>query len=199
MFEINNDFSADELMHMALYASEQGRHDHALMYLRTHALKEPDNAVVQLALGGQYAKLRHYDKALSALNQAATLDETLHIAHLHSAFILLATNQYAKAEQVLQPLLLLAESHYLYSLARGLVALCQADKAQTVHFLELGASQNQQDPLLNNDIEQLLIAIKATGPTEQTPTPAANPVTPHIAQAANNLLSSTYRKAATKN
>lgn len=195
MLEIKQEFSADELMHMALYAFEQGRHDQALMYLRTHALKEPNNALVQLALGGQYAKLHHYEKALSALQQAAALDETLHIVHLHSAFILLASNQFVKAEAALQPLLLLADNHYLCSFAKGLIAYCQADKTQAVYFLELGISQNQQDPFLNNNITNLLVTIKVsdnailTEPREDT-TKIAD-----ISLPSHNLLSSTCKKS----
>lgn len=194
MPEIIEEFSTDELMHMALCASEQGRHDHALMYLRTHALKEPNNALVQLALGGQYAKLRHYDKALSALELAAALDETMYIAHLHSAFILLASNQFVKAEAVLQPLLLLADDHHLCSFAKGLIAYCQADKTQTVYFLELGISQNQQDPFLNNDITNLLVAIKASDNTTLTEPREDTTKIADISLPSHNLLSSTYKK-----
>lgn len=198
MLEFSNDFSAEELLHMALNASDQGRHDHALIYLRAHAHIEPDNPLMQLILGSQYAKLRLYDNALSAFERAWTLDNTLYIAQLHSSFIMLAANQYEKAEQVLQPLLMLAEDNYLYSLAKGLIYLCQGDNVQAMHFIELGASQNQEDPLLNNDIEQLLIAIRTNGKSQQIQVEDPNTSASPLGRAANNLLYSTYRKTVVK-
>lgn len=154
------DLDADELLHLAIQASQADRHDQAITYLKRALAKAPENADIAYFLGAEHAQIGLYERAMEEMVHALELNPALHTARFQLGLLYLTSGQVGPSLQTLEPLEALGEQNYFYWFAQGLGHLIRDEFADCQRTLEQGIALNQANPALNNDMQRILEAIK---------------------------------------
>ncbi|TCS37735.1 tetratricopeptide repeat protein [Paucimonas lemoignei] len=155
-----SDLDADELLHLAIQASQSDRHDQAITYLKRAMAKAPENADIYYFLGAEHAQIGLYERAMEEMAQALELNPALHTARFQLGLLYLTSGRVEPSLQTLQPLEELGEQSYFYWFALGLGHLIRDEFADCKRTLEQGIGLNQANPALNNDMQRILDAMK---------------------------------------
>lgn len=181
-----NDLDADELLHLAIQASQIDRHDQAITYLKRAAQKAPENADIAYFLGAEHAQIGLYERAMEEMAHALELNPDLHTARFQLALLYLTSGRVEATTETLGPLAALGEEDYFYWFAQGLGHLIRDEFSDCKRTLEQGIALNQSNQALNNDMQRILEAIKDK---VDPAAPAAQP-----AAGGGNLWLSAYQK-----
>src|SRR5688500_15693826 len=93
-----------ELLHLAIRASNEGRHDAAIDHLKQALELAPDNAKVHYMLGAEHAEIGMYDRATEEMTKAVVLDPTLVTAQFQLGLLHITSGRIPKAEESWKPL-----------------------------------------------------------------------------------------------
>src|SRR5712692_6863521 len=72
----------DELLHLAIHASQQNRHEDTMNYLKQALEVAPENGKVHYLLGAEHAEIGLYDRAVADMEKAVKFDPSLITAHI---------------------------------------------------------------------------------------------------------------------
>jgi len=148
----------DELLHLAVQASQQGNAEKSLDYLK-RAEKLGVNAKVLHMMAAEHASLGLYDRAVIEMQQAVQLDPSMHIASFQLGLLHLTMAKPAEAIQAWNNLETLPEEHFLQLFRKGLIALIADDFVQCKQALEAGIGANKIIEPLNGDMRKILEAL----------------------------------------
>lgn len=144
------------LLNLAISASQQNNSGAAIAYLRD-AISQPDaTATAHYLLGAEYAQAQMYDRAISQMEVAISLDPTLSIASLQLGLLHLTSGNGEKAEEAFSSLLQLAEDNSLHQFSLGLTHLIHDRFEECRQCLSQGLNLNGDNAALNADMRKML-------------------------------------------
>ncbi len=154
------DLDVDELLQLAIQASQGDRHDQAITYLKRAIEKNPENANVVYFLAAEHAQIGLYERAMEGMERALQIDPALHTARFQLGLLYLTSAQVEPAVATLEPLTQLGEDNYFSRFSLGLGHLIRDEFADCKRMLERGIELNQSNAPLNNDMLKIIEAIK---------------------------------------
>ena len=93
-----------ELLHLAIRASQNNRHDDAIGFLKQALELAPGNAKVHYMLGAEHAEIGLYDRAADEIAKAVELDPGLVTAQFQLGLLHMTSGRITEAENVWKPL-----------------------------------------------------------------------------------------------
>jgi len=118
-----------ELLHLALLASQENRHDQAIGLLKQGLALAPDDPKLLFLLGAEHAQIGLYDRAIEEIGQSVRLDASVPAAHFQLGLLYLMRGDGARARQALAPLGELAPGDPFRMFSDGLLRLLENDLA----------------------------------------------------------------------
>lgn len=150
----NELLDSEELMHLALKATETGEGDKVLSYLKQILATEAEHAMALYLLGAQHAQMGLFDRAKEEISRAVELEPNIPVtAHLQLGLLYLASGDVASTMDAWEPLDQLADDDALHLFKRGLTYLVQDEFAKCIEYLEKGIAANKEYPALNPDMQ----------------------------------------------
>ena len=186
MSELLNALTQQELLALALEASQRGDTAHAVAYLKTAAARPDALPEALFMLGSEYAQAGLIDDARASMARSIEIAPTYAIARFQLGLLTLTTGDAAGALHILEPLEQLPPEHpqaFLHDFQRGLKHLIADQFAPTVEALEQGIARNAEIEPLNGDMRRVIGTIRglmdgSVQVTGQAPADAASANTP---------------------
>jgi len=150
-----------ELVHLALHAMRNERHDEALNLLKRTVHTYPGNANAHYLLGAEHAQIGLYDRAIEEMAEAVRLDPALAAAHFQLGLLHLTGGRPREAEAAWKPLDELAAHDALRLFKSGLLHLTRDEFAECITNLEAGIANNRLNEALNDDMRRVLSDLQA--------------------------------------
>lgn len=147
---------ADELLHLALVATQSNRHDEAIDYLKQAIEIEPTHAKAFYLLAAEHAQIGMYDRAIEEMKKSVELDPSLFAAHFQLGLLYLTSGQIDEALVSWKFLDSLGNNDPLYLFKSGLEAMANDRFDECGESLSKGILLNQNNPELNMDMQRIL-------------------------------------------
>lgn len=170
---------AEELMHLALHATQQNQPEQAITHLKHLLEVAPDNGKAFYLLGALHAEIGLYERAIEEMSKAVELEPDLPTAHFQLGLLYATSGLVEEAEQAWQPLDALGENEPLFLFKRGMLHLVRDEFQFCIDDLKKGIELNTLNEDLNNDMRRVAAsaegALHAQGaaagmpPAEDTP------------------------------
>lgn len=186
------ELDTDELMHLALRASEQNQTEQAITYLKRAIHQDPDHGQAHYLLGALHAEIGLYDRAIAEMSQAVSLDPSVPTAHFQLGLLYITAGQVAEAETAWAALDELGEQDPLYLFKCGLLHLAYDRFEECIADLENGIQHNASNEALNNDMRRILDQAKTT--LEQAPPADSGSEESDDENTGQNVLLSAYQR-----
>lgn len=154
---------ADELLHLAMAAAKQDRHEDAIDYLKRAIEMEPNHAKAHYFLAAEHAQIGMFDRAVEEMQKSVELDPALHTAHFQLGLLHLTSGRVAEALAAWLPLEQLGESDPLLLFKRGLECLANDQFDECRNYLSKGIDANKINPDLNADMQRVLDQLPVAG------------------------------------
>lgn len=170
---------ADELMHLALHATNNNQPEKAIAYLKKILETDPKHGKAWYLLGALHAEIGMYDRAIEEMSQAVKLEPNLPTAHFQLGLLYVTSARVEEAREAWKPLDKLGENNPLFLFKRGMLHLVNDEFEACIADLNKGISLNDFNPNLNNDMQKILasaeqvLSNQAKG-VQPKPAPAAN-------------------------
>jgi Flp pilus assembly protein TadD len=187
-----NKLDDQELLHLALRASNENRHEEAINYLKQALELAPNNAKVHYMLGAEHAEIGLYDRATQEMSRAVELDPALITAQFQLGLLHFTSGRVDEAEKAWSPLNKLGENNPFYHFKKGMLSLTRDEFEDCTQALEKGISLNRANEALNNDMRRVLASFVARSQPPQTNT--KHDATQVAAAPATHVLLSAYRQ-----
>ena len=179
----------DELLHLALHAGREHRHDEAIGYLKRAVHEFPNSAKAHYLLGAEHAQIGLYERAVAEMDEAVRLDPALAVARFQLGLLQLTTGHSRAAELAWQPLDQLPHHHPLYLFKSGLLHLIRDELPACILALEQGITNNVDNEPLNEDMRRVLNDLQ-----QRTGVAKSAPDEPAQFGGASHALLSAYRQ-----
>ena len=189
----NQYLDADELLHLALEASRQDKHEEAITYLKRALALAPEDARMHYLLGAEHAQIGLYDRAVEEMQQAVKLNPALETAHFQLGLLHITSGRVDAAAEAWKPLDRLPAEHPLLLFKTGLLHLAKDEFSDCEQCLRRGIAANKFNAALNNDMARVLKEVEGRIPPPGTPPDAKTPATPKPTTPKHVLLSA-YRR-----
>ena len=146
----------DELMHLAIHASQNGRQDEAISLLKQLIEKERTNANAYYLLGALHAEIGMFDRAKEEMSEALEHDPSLVPARFQLGLLYLTTGRVDRASEIWAGLDSLEDDSCFFLFKRGLLSLVEDRFAACVDDLSKGIQLNTFNQALNNDMNRII-------------------------------------------
>ncbi|HJX10077.1 MAG TPA: tetratricopeptide repeat protein [Candidatus Binatia bacterium] len=198
----NHYLDADELLHLAIAASERGKSEEAITLLKRALALAPDDARLHYLLGAEHAQIGLYERAVEEIRRAVELDPEQDTAHFQLGLLYCTSGRAELAAEAWKPLDKLNHDHFLYHFKTGLLHLINDEFAECDQCLRRGILANKINAALNDDMTRILRETQerlAAAPAKAKPAPAKAPGTPGATPAdqaseSDHILLSAYRR-----
>jgi tetratricopeptide (TPR) repeat protein len=179
-----------ELLHLALHAMGNDRHEDSMRLLKRTLHAFPTSARARYLLGAEHAQIGLYDRAVAEMTEAVKLDPSLAVAHFQLGLLHVTAGRVREAEAAWLPLDRLSPDDPLRLFKSAMLHLVRNEFAACIENLQAGIARNRLNKPLNDDMRRLLADVQSrqTGPrADNGDTPA-----PQIPPPTKNMLLSTY-------
>jgi tetratricopeptide (TPR) repeat protein len=183
-----------ELLHLAIRASKENRHEDAIGLLKQALEIAPGNAKAHYMLGAEHAEIGMYDRAADEMAKATELDPSLVTAHFQLGLLHITSARVDHAQKAWEPLDELGAEHPLYLFKTGLLHLAHDEFDECVQMLEKGISLNNANEALNNDMRRILSDASARSTKGTSSDKATEAGAKPKAQYPKHVLLSAYRR-----
>ncbi len=156
----------DELLHLALADSEQGRFDDALARLKKVITAEPNNARAYYLMGAVHAQIGMFDRAAEEMTKALHIEPGIDAARFQLGLLHISSGRVEEAAAVWAPLEALGAEHPLYLFKTGLLHLAKDEFRPALDNLEKGIALNRVHLSLNKDMQKVIDSIKEARPED---------------------------------
>ncbi len=180
----------DELLHLAIHASQQNRHEDTMNYLKQALEIAPENAKVHYLLGAEHAEIGLYDRAVTDMEKAVKFDPSLVTAHFQLGLLHVTAGRVDQAVKAWKPLDALGQENPLYLFKTGLEQLVRDQFDSCIDSLSRGIKLNTMNEALNKDMQRIIDDVKAR--QQQAPAASTKSDKPKSTPASHVLLSA-YR------
>lgn len=147
---------ADELLHLAVAASNRNEADQAIGLLKRAVAIAPSHANAHYLLGAEHAQIGMFERAISDMRTAIELDPNLNAARFQLGMLLMTSRQVEAAETVWQPLDELGSDHFYALFKTGLLQLVRDEFDACLASLRSGLVANQVNQPLNVDMQRVI-------------------------------------------
>jgi tetratricopeptide (TPR) repeat protein len=178
--EVDNSLELQEILHLAMHAMAEGRHEQAISYLRRLLERQPDHAMAVYLLGAVHAELGMYGRAIEEMTRAVQLaPDALPTASFQLGMLHLGQGQLKEAEQAWEPLDRLPTDDCLQLFRNGMLHFANGRYQDCIRDLQAGIRCNVLHDSLSDDMTQILERARAElaqseQPAEASPVPAAS-------------------------
>ena len=146
----------DELMHLALQASDQARTEQAIGYLKRIIELQPSHGKAYYLLGALHAEIGMFDRAVNDIERAIELDIDMPTAHFQLGLLHITSGRVAEASAAWESLEKLGAQDPLNLFKSGLLHLARDEFAACVADLKEGIGLNATNPALNHDMARII-------------------------------------------
>ncbi|HHJ13939.1 MAG TPA: tetratricopeptide repeat protein [Gammaproteobacteria bacterium] len=170
---------ADELMHLALHATNQNQPEQAITHLKRVLELTPANGKAFYLLGALHAEIGLYERAIDEMTRAVELEPDLSTAHFQLGLLYITSGLVDEAEQAWRPLDSLGEDDPLYLFKRGMLHLVRDEFEACIADLNRGIEANTMNEDLNNDMRRVAgsaeeaLRARQGAPAAEAPEPAS--------------------------
>jgi len=159
--DISNLLTAEELLHMAIEASNRERYDLSIAYLKLAIGKpEPLKREIPFMLGAQYAQIGMKTEAKTYFAQSIDISPDFDIAIFQLALLQLLDGEQAAAESTFQRLDFLPPGHALNLFRRGMIALSLSNLAEAKVALRSGLEAGLDNAPLLAEMQRILANVE---------------------------------------
>jgi tetratricopeptide (TPR) repeat protein len=151
-----NPLDSQELLHLALLASQESRHDAAITLLKQGVEQSPKDARLLFLLGAEHAQIGLYDRAIEEIGRSVQLDASISAAHFELGLLHVMQGDGVRALEAWRPLEALAESDPFRVFAGGLMRLVDNDLDGCIEDLRRGMELSQGNPALAQNMQRIL-------------------------------------------
>jgi tetratricopeptide (TPR) repeat protein len=171
-------FDTDELLHLAIQATERNQTDKAIEFLKQVLALEPKHGTARYFLGAVHAGLGMYERAIADMSAALDAGPNLPpTAPFQLGMLYMTTGQADDAERTWAILENLAKDNPLFLFKRGMLHLAKDEFAECVADLQLGISLNDEQEHLNRDIQGIIERAEAARAASQDAASSTPPKT----------------------
>lgn len=188
--ESGSALDTDELLHLAIKASEASDHDTAITYLKRAIDVSPDNAGAYYMLGAEHAEIGMFERAITEMQHAVDAGIELPSAHFQLGLLYLTSSRVEEAINAWAPLDKLAPSDPLYLFKTGLTHLAHDEFAECAAAIKQGLETQAAPAALNKDMAAILEQVRPHLGDANTPQQASPP-----SHTSHHVLLSAYRGA----
>lgn len=183
---------ADELMQLALRATDRDETEQAIGYLKQVLALDSDHPDAMYLLGALHAELGLFARAIEEITRAVELKPDLPTAHFQLGLLHLGRGDVEAAERAWRSLDSLGEGDCLYLFKRGMLHLADDRFSECLQDLDRGMAINTVNESLNSDMRNVRReAEKMLG--SRDPTGKGIPAKPEPRGAGRHLLLSKYQ------
>lgn len=150
----------DELMHLALDATNRSLNGQAIEYLKRLLLIEPANAEALYLLGAQQAQVGLFERGIESMGRAVDLKPELHAARFQLGLLLATSSRIDEAEKAWRPLDALGEANPFVLFKTGVLHIARDQFEQAVNCLERGIQANTSNAPLNEEMALLVAKVR---------------------------------------
>ena len=179
----------DELLHLAIHASQQNQHEDTINYLKQALEVAPDNGKVHYLLGAEHAEIGLYDRAVTDMEKAVKFDPSLVTAHFQLGLLHITSGRVDQAAKAWKPLDALGDNNPLYLFKTGMLHLVRDEFDECIDKLSKGITLNTMNEALNKDMRRIIDEVK--GREKQPPGLGAKTDKPK--KSTSHVLLSAYR------
>lgn len=148
----------DELLHLAINASEQGHIERAIDLTKRALELSPEDGKALYMLGSLHADIGLYDRAIEEISKAVVLEPHIDTAHFQLGMLYLTSGKAEEAKSAWSKLDHLDSEHYLHLFKSGLTSLLNDDFSDCIIKLQMGINNNQINLPLNGDMQKMIHA-----------------------------------------
>ncbi len=148
----------EELLHLAIHASQNSQTEQAIDYLKRSLDLSPENGQALYLLGSLHAEIGLYERAIGEIEQAVSLAPEIETAHFQLGLLYVTLADVEKAKKAWEKLDHLNKDHYLYLFKDGITTLLDDDFEGCIKKLKQGIMNNDINPPLNGDMLKLIQA-----------------------------------------
>ena len=156
-----------ELLHLAMRASQEGNEGAAIAYLKDAVGRKDATAAAHLLLGAEYAQVKLFDRAITEMQIAVTMEPALSIARLELGMLCVATNDNVRAVEAFSVLSELAADDYFHWFGAGMLQLIENNTAEAFRLLSQAMIMNTNNPNLNATFANIIDSIGSENLTQQ--------------------------------
>lgn len=190
---VPEELDSEELLHLALVASKQDKHEESISLLKRAQNKAPKEGKIYYMLGAEHAQIGLYDRAAEEMTKAVALDPQLHTASFQLGLLHITSGRIEAATQAWLALDALSDENPLFLFKTGMLHLVRDEFEKCATLLKKGIELNKSNESLNSDMQRILIDVEKHLGTMKTPAgkpPASKP----NGSAAKHVLLSAYRQ-----
>jgi tetratricopeptide (TPR) repeat protein len=148
---------ADELLHLAIRATDDNQSDKAIEFLKQLLAVDPKHATAHYLLGAVHAGLGLYDRAIAEMSTAMELDANLPpTAAFQLGLLYMTTRRLDDARSTWSALDPLGEENPLFLFKRGMLHLAEDDFDACITDLQRGIHLNGGQDQLNRDMQGVI-------------------------------------------
>ena len=149
---------ADELMHLALHATQHDTPDKAISHLKRLLDMQPENGRAHYLLGALHAEIGMHDQAAEEMSRAIELEPGLPAtARFQLGLLHITAGRVDEAEQAWRSLDELGDQDPLFLFKTGMLHLVRDEFEECAAALRSGIEKNQLNEDLNNDMRKVLL------------------------------------------
>jgi len=187
----SSDLDAEELLHLAMNASAEGKHEDAITSLKRAVTLAPQEGRIRYMLAAEHAQIGLYDRAAQEMAEAIELDPSLDTARFQLGLLHITSGRVDQAARAWEPLDKLGAEHPLYLFKSGLLHLARDEFQECTQLLKRGIARNKANAALNNDMQRVLQDVDKHLQAAETPAPAPSSAK---TTSPNHVLLSAYRQ-----
>ena len=151
----------DELLHLAVAASDRDQTDQAIGFLKRAIEVAPDHAKAHYLLGAEHAQIGMFERAIDDMRRAVALDRELDAARFQLGLLLLTSRQPQSAEETWSELDRLGPDHPYVLFKTGLLHLARDEFNECLQCLRAGIAVNDANAPLNADMQKIVAQVDA--------------------------------------
>ena len=148
----------DELMHLALHATNNNQPEKAIAYLKKIIEFDGKQGKAWYLLGALHAEIGMYARAIEEMSKAVQLEPELHTAHFQLGLLYITSAKVDEAREAWEPLDELGEENSLFLFKRGMLSLADDEFETCIGDLNKGIALNNFNANLNNDMQKIIVA-----------------------------------------
>lgn len=150
-------FDSEELMQLALRATENDQVEDAIGHLKRLLANEPDHASGIYLLAGLHAQIGLFDRAAQEMARAVELEPELWTAWFQLGLLQIRAGQFEEARETWAALDPLGDENPLFLFKRALLRFAEGEIADCILDLEKGIALNTDNDALNRDMANVKI------------------------------------------
>ena len=147
---------SEELLHLALKATQDNKTEDSIEYLKRAIEISPKFGKAYYLLGALHAELGMYDRAIEEMTQAIELEPTIDAAHFQLGLLYITSGQLDNAVTAWKSLDALGENHPFWLFKEGMIDLAKDKFEECIRKLEHGIKINTINEALNNDMRRVI-------------------------------------------